>query len=165
MGFAVVADEVRNLAQRCAQAAKDTADLIEDSIQKSDGGRQKVEQVAVATRAITADASKIKVLVDEINLGSVEQSSGIDQISRAITQMEQVTQSSAANAEESAAAAQQLNAQAEAMRDIVEGLRAMVDGGTAANRTATTHSVARKGADKPRAGNRVTPGNAQWAEM
>jgi len=165
MGFAVVADEVRNLAQRCAQAAKDTADLIEDSIQKSDGGRQKVEQVAVAIRAITADASKIKVLVDEINLGSVEQSSGIDQISRAITQMEQVTQSSAANAEESAAAAEQLNAQAEAMRDIVEGLRAMVDGGTAANRTATTHSVARKGADKSRAGNRVTPGNAQWAEM
>ena len=51
MGFAVVADEVRNLAQRCAQAAKDTADLIEESIQKSDGGRVKVDQVPVAIRA------------------------------------------------------------------------------------------------------------------
>jgi methyl-accepting chemotaxis protein len=128
MGFAVVADEVRNLAQRCAQAAKDTADLIEDSIQKSDGGRIKVDQVAVSIKAITAESSKIKELVDEINLGSVEQSTGIDQISRAITQMEQVTQSSAANAEESAAAAEQLNAQAEAMKDVVERLRAMVDG-------------------------------------
>jgi methyl-accepting chemotaxis protein len=128
MGFAVVADEVRNLAQRCAQAAKDTADLIEESIQRSDGGRVKVDQVAVAIRDITAESAKIKLLVDEINLGSVEQSSGIDQISRAITQMEQVTQSSAANAEESAAAAEELNAQAEQMKDVVGTLRSMVDG-------------------------------------
>jgi methyl-accepting chemotaxis protein/methyl-accepting chemotaxis protein-1 (serine sensor receptor) len=136
MGFAVVADEVRNLAQRCAQAAKDTADLIEDSIQKSDGGRVKVDQVAVSIKAITAESSKIKELVDEINLGSVEQSTGIDQISRAITQMEQVTQSSAANAEESAAAAEELNAQAEAMKDVVERLRAMVDGSEGAGHAA-----------------------------
>jgi methyl-accepting chemotaxis protein/methyl-accepting chemotaxis protein-1 (serine sensor receptor) len=133
MGFAVVADEVRNLAQRCAQAAKDTADLIEESIQRSDGGRVKVDQVAVAIRAITAEASKVKELVDEISVGSVEQSNGIDQISRAITQMEQVTQSSAANAEESAAAAQQLNAQAEHMKDVVSALRAMVDGAGASS--------------------------------
>jgi methyl-accepting chemotaxis protein/methyl-accepting chemotaxis protein-1 (serine sensor receptor) len=152
MGFAVVADEVRNLAQRCAQAAKDTADLIEDSIQKSDGGRVKVDQVSVAIRAITADSSKIKVLVDEISLGSVEQSSGIDQISRAITQMEQVTQSSAANAEQSAAAAEQLNAQAASMKDVVETLRAMVDGGSA------------RGADRDQSG-RVASGNAQWARL
>jgi methyl-accepting chemotaxis protein len=129
MGFAVVADEVRNLAQRCAQAAKDTADLIEDSIAKSNGGRVKVDQVSVAIKSITAESAKIKVLVDEINLGSVEQSRGIDQISRAITQMEQVTQSSAAGAEEGAAAAEQLNAQAETMKEIVERLRVMVDGG------------------------------------
>jgi methyl-accepting chemotaxis protein len=132
MGFAVVADEVRNLAQRCAQAAKDTADLIEDSIQRSDGGRVKVDHVAMSIYAITAEASKVKVLVEEINLGSVEQTSGIEQIGRAITQMEQVTQSSAANAEESAAAAEQLNAQAEALKDVVDGLRAMVDGGAGA---------------------------------
>jgi methyl-accepting chemotaxis protein/methyl-accepting chemotaxis protein-1 (serine sensor receptor) len=129
MGFAVVADEVRNLAQRCAQAAKDTADLIEESIQRSNGGRVKVDQVAVAIREITAEASKVKVLVDEINVGSVEQSSGIEQISKAITQMERVTQSSAGNAAESAAAAEELSAQAKQMNDLVGALRVMVDGG------------------------------------
>ena len=136
MGFAVVADEVRNLAQRCAQAAKDTADLIEDSIHRSNGGKAKVDQVAIAVRAITAESGKIKVLVDEINLGSVEQSRGIDQISRAITQMEQVTQSSAASAEEGAAAAEQLNAQAETMTDVVGRLRVMVDGDSAPHEVA-----------------------------
>ncbi len=126
MGFAVVADEVRSLAQRCAQAAKDTTDLIEDSIQKSDGGMIKVDQVAVAIREITAQSAQIKTLVDEINLGSIEQSRGIDQISRSIGQMEQVTQSSAANAEETAAAAEQLSAQAKTMNDVVARLRSMV---------------------------------------
>ena len=128
MGFAVVADEVRNLAQRCAQAAKDTADLIEDSIERSNGGKAKVDLVAVAVRAITAESGKIKVLVDEINLGSMEQSRGIDQIGKAIIQMEQMTQSGAASAEEGAAAAEELNAQAETMKDIVERLKSMVDG-------------------------------------
>jgi methyl-accepting chemotaxis protein/methyl-accepting chemotaxis protein-1 (serine sensor receptor) len=128
MGFAVVADEVRNLAHRSAQAAKDTAGLIEESMNKSAGGRTKVDRVATAIRAITAESSKIKVLVDEINLGSVEQSRGIEQISRSITQMEQVTQASAASAEEGAAAAEELNAQAESMKEVVTRLRWMVDG-------------------------------------
>lgn len=140
MGFAVVTDEVRNLAQRCAQAAKDTADLIEDSIQRSNGGRIKVDRAAVSIRTITAEASKVKVLVEEINLGSVEQTRGIDQIGRAITQMEQVTQSSAANAEESAAAAEELSAEAKAMQDVVEALRAMVDGGRASHINAKNRS-------------------------
>jgi methyl-accepting chemotaxis protein/methyl-accepting chemotaxis protein-1 (serine sensor receptor) len=126
MGFAVVADEVRNLAQRCAQAAKDTTELIEDSIERSDSGMNKVDQVAVAIREITAQSAQIRTLVDEINLGSIEQSRGIDQISTSIGQMEQVTQSSAANAEETAAAAEQLSAQAKAMKDVVTRLRAMV---------------------------------------
>lgn len=145
MGFAVVADEVRNLAQRCAQAAKDTADLIEDSIQRSDGGKVKVDQVATSIHAITDEAAKIKVLVEEINLGSVEQTSGIDQISRAITQMEQVTQGNAANAEESAAAAEQLNAQAEAMKDVVEGLRVMVDGAGGGSQSRVRGGAQRQG--------------------
>ena len=128
MGFAVVADEVRNLAQRCAQAARDTADLIEESMQRSEGGTSKVNHVTVAIRTITAESAKIKVLVDEINLGSLEQSSGIGQISRAIQQMEQVTQRNSADAEQSAAAAEQLNAQAMAMKSAVDGLNAMVNG-------------------------------------
>ncbi len=135
MGFAVVADEVRNLAQRCAQAAKDTATLIEESIEKSDGGMMKVDQVAVAIREITEESSKIKVLVDEINVGSIEQSRGIDQISRSISQMEQVTQGNAANSEQSAAAAQQLSAQAQTMKDIITQLRSMVESAPAISRS------------------------------
>jgi methyl-accepting chemotaxis protein len=126
MGFAVVADEVRNLAQRSAQAAKDTASLIEDSIAKSQAGKLKVDQVATAIRSITAASSKMKILVDEINLGSQEQSKGIDQISRTIHEMEKVTQSTAANAEESAAAAEQLTAQSQSVMEIVDHLNALV---------------------------------------
>jgi methyl-accepting chemotaxis protein len=133
MGFAVVADEVRNLAQRCAQAAKDTAALIEESIVKSNDGKTKVDQVATAIRAITEESTKIKTLVDEVNLGSQEQARGIEQIGKAITQMEQVTQKTAANAEESASAAEELNAQSEGLKEVVERLTAMVGGGEASN--------------------------------
>ncbi len=126
MGFAVVAEEVRNLAQRAAQAAKDTAILIEESIAKSNGGKVKVDQVAQAIREITEDSRKVKVLVDEVTLGSEEQSRGLEQISKAITQMEQVTQTTAANAEESAAAAEELNAQSAALKAVVARLDAMV---------------------------------------
>jgi methyl-accepting chemotaxis protein len=135
MGFAVVADEVRNLAQRCAQAAKDTSELIEDSIQKSRGGKTKVDQVADAIRTITAESAKMKILVDEINLGSIEQARGIDQITRSINDIEQITQSSAASAQQSAGAAQQLNAQAHTMEDVVERLTVMVDGGSGTRTT------------------------------
>jgi methyl-accepting chemotaxis protein/methyl-accepting chemotaxis protein-1 (serine sensor receptor) len=128
MGFAVVADEVRSLAQRSAQAAKDTGSLIEESIDRSKQGQTRVNEVVVAIRSITSETSKIKNLVDEIKDGSMEQTRGLDQISRAIMKMEQVTQTNAAGAEEGAAAAEQLNAQAETMKDVVEGLRVMVDG-------------------------------------
>jgi len=126
MGFAVVADEVRNLAQRCAQAAKDTAALIEESIVKSNDGKIKVDQVAVAIRAISGESARVKTLVDEVSLGSQEQTRGIEQVAKALTQMEQVTQQSAANAEESAAAAEELTAQASTLMDVVGQLSAMV---------------------------------------
>ena len=135
MGFAVVADEVRNLAQRCAQAAKDTAVLIEESIVKSNDGKAKVDQVAVAIRAITEESAKVKTLVDEVSLGSQEQTRGIEQVAKALTQMEQVTQQSAANAEESAAAAEELTAQASTLMEVVHQLSAMVGGGEAENRS------------------------------
>src|SRR5580658_813696 len=125
MGFAVVADEVRNLAQRSAQAAKDTAALIEESISKSTEGGAKLGQVAQVIRAITESAGKVKTLVDEVSLGSQEQARGIDQISKAIAQMDHVTQATAASAEESASASEELSAQAEAVAHIVEELRTM----------------------------------------
>jgi methyl-accepting chemotaxis protein len=126
MGFAVVADEVRNLAQRCAQAAKDTAELIEESINKSHEGKHKVDQVAADIRAITGDATKVKTLVDEVSLGSQEQARGVQQVAQALAQMDQVTQRSAASAEESASAAEELRAQSQALHEVVEQLTAMV---------------------------------------
>jgi methyl-accepting chemotaxis protein/methyl-accepting chemotaxis protein-1 (serine sensor receptor) len=110
MGFAVVADEVRSLAQRSAQAARDTAPLIEESIAKSIDGKAKVDQVAAAIHAITADAGGVKTLVDEISLGGQEQSNGITQISKAFLLMQNVTQASAASAEQGAASAEELTA-------------------------------------------------------
>src|SRR5260370_26872262 len=140
LGFAVVADEVRNLAQRCAQAARDTSGLIEESIAKSHDGKVKVDQVVTAIRAITEESAKVKTLVDEVNLGSEEQVRGIEQIGKAIIQMEQVTQQTAANAEESASAAGQLNAQSETLKDIVDQLATMVGGGDGENgRARQTH--------------------------
>jgi len=139
MGFAVVADEVRNLAQRCAQAAKDTATLIEESIAKSNDGKVKVDQVATAIRAISEESAKVKVLVDEVNLGSQEQTRGIEQIGKAIAQMEQVTQKTAANAEESASAAEELNAQSETLKDIVAQLTGIVGGDVASGGARQIH--------------------------
>jgi methyl-accepting chemotaxis protein len=143
MGFAVVADEVRNLAQRCAQAAKDTAALIQESIGKANDGKMKVDQVATAIRTITEESAKVKTLVDEVNLGSQEQSRGIEQIAKAITQMEQVTQKTAANAERSAAAAEELNAQSDTLKKIVARLTAMVGGvGASRGQARSTHRSA-----------------------
>jgi methyl-accepting chemotaxis protein/methyl-accepting chemotaxis protein-1 (serine sensor receptor) len=128
MGFAVVAEEVRNLAQRCAQAAKDTAELIEGSVSRSNDGKSKVDQVAHAIGLVTEEAAKAKALVDEVHLGSREQSQGIEQIGKAIVQMEQVTQGTAASAEEGASAAEELNAQSETLKGIVSRLSALVEG-------------------------------------
>lgn len=136
MGFAVVADEVRNLAQRCAQAARDTSALIAESIGKSNDGKTKVDEVAGAVRIITEESAKVKVLVDEVSVGSEEQTRGIEQVSKAITQMEQVTQRSAASAEEGAAAAEELNAQSATMRELVARLAELA--GTEVRRNAAS---------------------------
>jgi len=131
MGFAVVAEEVRNLAQRSADAAKDTASLIEESIAKSNEGKLTMDQVTAAVQLLTEESTKVKALVDEVNLGSQEQTRGIQLISKSITQMEQVTQTNAADAEESAAASEQLTAQASALKDVAHQLAAMVGGAAA----------------------------------
>ncbi len=130
MGFAVVADEVRNLAQRSAQAAKDTAGLIEESIARSSEGSTRLQEVTAVIGSITESAAKVKVLIDEVNLASQEQARGIDEISKAITQMSQVTQNTAAHASESASASEELSSQAAAMNEIVERLRALAESGS-----------------------------------
>jgi methyl-accepting chemotaxis protein/methyl-accepting chemotaxis protein-1 (serine sensor receptor) len=125
MGFAVVADEVRNLAQRSAQAAKDTAALIEESIATSNEGSVQLQKVTSVVGSITEAATKVKVLVDEVNIGSQEQAKGIEEIARSLTEMDKVTQGTAAAAEESASASEEMSAQAQALTQIVEDLRTM----------------------------------------
>lgn len=125
-GFAVVADEVRSLAQRSAQAARDTAPLIEESIAKSNAGSARLEQMAGAIHSITESSAKVKILVDEVSLGSKEQARGIEQVSQSIHQMNQVTQSNAASSEENAASCEELAAQAESMNSIAQQLRDVV---------------------------------------
>ena len=126
LGFAVVADEVRNLAQRCAQAARDTAALIEESIATAGDGNARLDQMAGAVRSMTQSAVRVKSLVDEVNLGSQEQTRGMEQIARAIVQMEQVTQRTAAGAEQSASAGAELDGHASKLRGLVQEMHEMV---------------------------------------
>ena len=126
MGFAVVADEVRNLAQRCAQAAGDTAALIEESIHNSTDGKGKVEEVAQSIRAITEDSARVLSLVNEMNSASKEQAHGVEQIAKAVQEMQHITQSTAASSEEGAAAAEELSAQAQSVLEVVGKLNTLV---------------------------------------
>ncbi|MDO8834763.1 MAG: methyl-accepting chemotaxis protein [Vicinamibacterales bacterium] len=132
MGFAVVADEVRNLAQRSAQAAKDTAGLIEESIGRSQEGVTKVEQVGSIIGSMTGSVAEVKGIVEEVRTASQQQNQGIGQVTQAMSQMEKVTQTTAATAEESAAASEELNAQAETSLRAVRQLEMMVGGSDAA---------------------------------
>jgi methyl-accepting chemotaxis protein len=126
MGFAVVADEVRNLAQRSAQAARDTTILIEESIARSERGAAGVEKVGDSIRAITDSVTRVKMLIDQVSEASRQQAQGFHQVSQALGQIEQTTQANASNAEESAAAGEELNAQAKAALATVDQLEAMV---------------------------------------
>jgi methyl-accepting chemotaxis protein/methyl-accepting chemotaxis protein-1 (serine sensor receptor) len=126
LGFAVVADEVRNLAQRCTQAARDTTGLIEESIETTRDGNSRLDQMAGAVRAMTDNAGRVKSLVDEVSQGSQEQARGMEQISRAVLQMQEVTHGAAGNAQEGAAAGRELNGHADALRTLVHEMREMV---------------------------------------
>ena len=132
MGFAVVAEEVRNLAQRSAQAAKDTAEMIETSIVRADKGADIAEKVAHSLAEIREQAKKVNEIMNEITTASQEQTQGIFQINKAVNQMEQVTQSIASGAEESASSSEELSAQAESLMEIVSGLIELVEGEKAA---------------------------------
>jgi len=110
-GFAVVAEEVRALAQRSATAAKETAEKIEVALQKSNEGERTSIEVAGMLSQIVEQVRKMDTLVAEIATASGEQSQGLDQITKAMTEMDRVTQSNAATAEESAGVAHELSAQ------------------------------------------------------
>ena len=153
MGFAVVADEVRNLAHRSAQAAKDTASLIEDSIARSGEGGTKLDQVSRSIQEITGSSTRVKTLIDEITVGSDEQTRGIQQIATAVSQMQHITQRNAASAEQSASAGEELAAQAQSLYSIVERLHLLVGG----NNSSPSVRVAK--ADPVAIRSRLTIGN------
>jgi len=135
MGFAVVADEVRNLAQRSAQAARETAEKIADSITKSDRGVQISLKVSASFQEIMNHVRKVDDLIANIATASKEQSDGLSQINTAVSQVDKITQSNAAGAEESAAAAQELNLQSDALKEALNEMLKLMAGAKATAET------------------------------
>jgi len=138
-GFAVVADEVRNLALRAADAAKNTAELIQETVSKINNGTEIVNHTNSAFGEIQQSSSKVGELVAEIAEASKEQSQGVDQINIAVAEMDKVVQLNAATAEESAASSEEMNAQAEQMKGIIKDLNKMIGGSGSQKARATEH--------------------------
>ncbi|MCE5244134.1 MAG: methyl-accepting chemotaxis protein [Desulfobacteraceae bacterium] len=137
-GFAVVADEVRNLAMRSADAAKNTANLIEGTVSKVKEGTEVVRKTGSEFADVASGTEKMGMLIGEITAASSEQANGIEQVNKAVSGMDQVVQQNATNAEESAAASEEMNAQAEHMRQFVEELVAIIGGTGKAEKKAKT---------------------------
>ncbi len=127
-GFAVVADEVRNLAQRTADSAKSSGDLIETAIKNVNDGLEKVNAVVEESQEVAEGSRKVGILIEEISTASHEQTQGITQINKAVTEMDSGTQSLAANAEELAAASEAVKSQTIMLRDNILSLSQLVEG-------------------------------------
>lgn len=144
-GFAVVADEVRNLAMRAADAAKNTAVLIEGTVKKVNDGSQLVSTTNEAFSKVADSTAKVGDLVAEISEASKEQSNGIEQVNIAISEMDKIVQQNAANAEETASGSEEMSAQAEQLKEYVGELVALVTGkrdqSSSTDRTQTVQTV------------------------
>jgi methyl-accepting chemotaxis protein len=128
LGFAVVADEVRNLAQRCKQAAGETADKIENSLQRSERSMTLSRQVAEGLTGVIGHAREVDSLVAEIATASGDQSRGLRQLMTAVTSMDRITQNNATSAQQSAGAADQLTQQARELKRTVRSLHELING-------------------------------------
>jgi methyl-accepting chemotaxis protein len=137
-GFAVVADEVRNLALRAADAAKNTADLIEGTVKKVNDGSDLVAKTNEAFTEVATSASKVGELVGEIAAASKAQAQGIEHVNKAVTEMDKIVQQNSANAEESASASEEMSGQAGQMKGFVDELVALVGSNGRTTKEVTT---------------------------
>lgn len=128
MGFAVVADEVRGLAQRCATAARDTANLIEESIARSHHGKERLDQLTSHIRAIAEGTEAVTALAQQVQAGTQEQERAMEEIGIALTRMHSSTETEAAHAQQNAETGERLNAESAQLQEMVEGLDALVGG-------------------------------------
>jgi len=140
-GFAVVAEEVRNLAMRSAEASKNTATMIEESVKNAEGGVKITEDVAKALGKTVDSSTKVTDLIAEIAAASNEQAQGIEQVNTAVAQMNTVTQQNAANSEESASAAEELSSQAAELANMVGNFHLSGESGGAPRSTGRMKAV------------------------
>ncbi|WP_020588017.1 methyl-accepting chemotaxis protein [Desulfobacter curvatus] len=127
-GFAVVADEVRTLAMRAAEAAKNTAQMIRETIEKVKTGSEIATRTNATFKEVSQSTGKVQNLVEKIAGASDEQAQGVEQVNIAVAQMDKVVQQNAASAEESASASQELSSQSEQMKEFVKELTAIANG-------------------------------------
>lgn len=168
-GFAVVAGEVRTLAQKSAAAAKEIKQLISDSVRKVEAGSKLVHEAGSTMNDVVTSVKRVTDIMDEISAASVEQSSGIDQVNQAVTQMDSVTQQNASLVEESAAAATSLEEQSQILMDAIEVFKlsaaalASSAKSNSANKAAKSNSVSTKSS-----GNKIVSSAAvddEWLEF
>ncbi len=122
-GFAVVASEVRNLAQRSAIAAKEIKDLIVDSVEKVEGGSQLVGHSDRTLKSIVSEIEQVSIKMEDILLGAREQSSGIEQVGQAVSNMDTMTQENAAMVEQAMSASASMSDQAQRLDTLIEFFR------------------------------------------
>jgi methyl-accepting chemotaxis protein len=128
MGFAVVADEVKNLANRSADAAKETAEMIEDSLKKTNSGLEVATRMTEIFKEILTSVKKVSEMAQEVESASRQQDTGIEQVNKAVIQFDEVVQNNASSAEETASAAEELQSQVESLNEMVSQLTKVVKG-------------------------------------
>ncbi len=166
-GFAVVAEEVRNLAMRSAEAAKNTANMIEESVKNAKNGVDIADEVEQGPRGDRPEHRQDHRSGQRDRRGQQEQAQGIDQVNTAVAQMDKVTQQNAANAEESASASEELSSQAEGLNGIIDQLVTLIGSG-AKNESKTRQAsdgTTRRSARTSGASDRLAPSDHAWHQI